>query len=242
MTYPAAFFHVNIAIQDNVFQAAQEYGIRHLVFYASSCIYPKTCIQPMKEEYLLTGKPELTSQAYAIAKIAGITACKAYNDQYNANRFIALVPNSLYGPHDNFDLESSHVLAALMRRLHEAKQDCKDSLIFWGSGTPRREFVFCEDAADASIFAMDNANSLDNTHYNIGTQKDHSIKELAGIIASVVGFTGKIMWDTSKPDGSPKKILDSRKFSRLGWKPKISLAKGIEMTYEWYINEKRHKG
>ncbi len=234
-TYPANFLHTNIAIQDNVFQAARKYGAKHLIFYGSSCIYPKNCPQPMKEEYLLTGKVEETSEAYAIAKTAGIIACKSYNDQFKTNCFIALIPNSMYGPNDDFDLENSHVLSALIRRFHEAKIEGKEKVVLWGSGNPRREFIFSEDVADASVFAMNNAERLQNMHYNLGTGVDYSIKELAGIISKVAGYKGEIEWDTTRPDGAARKLLDSSRFLSMGWKPSTNIEDGIKITYEWYI-------
>ena len=234
-SYPATFLHTNIAIQDNVFQAAVEYDVKHLVFYGSSCVYPKDCPQSIKEEYLQTGMIEETSQGYAIAKTAGIISCYVYNNQYDTNRFIALLPNSMYGPNDNFDLENSHVLSALIRRFHEAKMDGKKSITLWGSGNPRREFIFCEDVADASIFAIKNSKRLQNTHYNLGTGIDYSIKELAEIISQIVGYGGDIKWDEIKPDGVPRKLLDSSKFLHHGWKPLVKIEDGIKDTYEWYV-------
>ena len=234
-TSPAEFLHINIAIQDNVFEAAQKYEVKHLIFYGSSCIYPKYSKQPIKEEYLLTGEIEETSEAYAAAKIAGIIACKAYNTQYNTNRFIALVPNSMYGYNDNFDKDNSHVMAALIGKIHDVKVEGKDEIALWGSGTPRREFLFCEDAADASIFAMENPGELESRYYNIGTGIDYSIKELANIIKSIVGYDGKISWDTNKPDGTPRKLLDSSRFLNLGWKHSVSLETGLRLTYKWYL-------
>ena len=238
-TYPADFLHVNIATQDNVFQAAQENEVKHLIFYGSSCVYPKNCPQPIKEEYLLTGAIEETSEAYAAAKIAGIIACKGYNSQYKTNRFIALVPNSMYGPNDNYDLENSHVMAALIRKLHEAKMEGRDKVTLWGSGSPRREFIFSEDVVGASVFVMENAEKFQNNHYNLGTGADHSIKELAEIISRIVGFKGEILWDLSKPDGTPRKLLDSSKFLSLGWRPATAIEDGIKITYEWYLNNNR---
>lgn len=241
-TYPATFFHTNIAMQDNVFESAAKYEVRHLIFYGSSCIYPKNSPQPMKEEYLLTGMMEETSEAYAIAKAAGIIACRSYNNQFKANRFIALVPNSMYGPNDNFDAESSHVLSALIRKFHEAKTNGERTVVLWGSGNPRREFIFSEDAADASIFAMENAGRLQNSHYNIGTGIDYSIKELAGFIAGIVGFNGDVKWDTAKPEGAPRKLLDSSRFSSLGWKPSVAFEEGLKLTYKWYLENQGIKG
>jgi len=235
MNYPANFLHANIAIQDNIFHVAQKYNIKHLIFYGSSCVYPRDCPQPMKEEYLLTGKIEETSQAYAIAKTAGIIACKSYNDQFKNNCFIALIPNSTYGPNDNFDLENSHVLSALIRKIHEAKSEEKEKVILWGSGNPRREFIFSADVADASFYAMEKAEKLQNMHYNVGTGVDHSIKELAEIISKVVSYQGEVEWDLTKPDGAPRKLLDSSRFLNLGWKPSIDIEEGLRKTYNWYI-------
>lgn len=240
--YPATFLHINISIQDNVFESANKYGVKHLIFYGSSCIYPKNAPQPMKEEYLLTGEIEETSDAYAIAKIAGIIACKSYNNQFKTNRFITLIPNSMYGPYDNFDPESSHVISALIRKFHEARIKGLDKVILWGSGNPRREFIFSEDVADASIFTMKNADRLDNIHYNIGTGVDYSINELAEMIAEVVGFRGKIEWDSIKPDGAQRKLLDSSRFIAIGWKPSISLENGLKVTYEWYLKNLKREG
>ncbi|QII14144.1 GDP-L-fucose synthase [Candidatus Kuenenia stuttgartiensis] len=234
-TYPATFLHTNIAIQDNVFEAAQRHGVKHLIFYGSSCMYPKYSPQPIKEDYLFDGKIEETSEAYAIAKIAGVIACKSYNIEFNTKRFIALVPNTMFGPHDNFDPNTSHVIPSLIRKFHEAKEGKKENVMLWGSGNPRREFVFSEDVADASIFAMLNADKLENGHYNIGTSEDYSIKELANMIASIVGNKGEIFWDVTKPDGSPRKLLDSSKFLTLGRKPLTTLEKGLKITYEWFL-------
>ncbi len=233
-TCPADYLHVNIAIQDSVFEAALHHNAKHVVFYGSSCMYPKHSRQPMKEQYLMAGPVEPTSEAYAAAKTAGVVACKAYNQQYGANRFIALVPNSLYGPNDNFDLEHCHVLSALIRRLHEAKVAGAGSVTLWGSGTPRREFVFCDDAADASIFAVQHADRLENRHYNVGSGRDYSIRELAGLIAGIVGYEGDIHWDTTRPDGAARKLLDSSNFRRLGWQPATQIEEGLKRTYRWY--------
>jgi len=234
-TYPATFLHTNISIQDNVFEAAMKTGIQNLVFYGSSCIYPKLCPQPIREEYLMTGEIEETSEGYAIAKTAGILACRTYNNQFRTNRFIALLPNSMYGPGDHFDLENSHVLSALIRKFHEGKEEDLRDVPLWGTGSPRREFIFHEDVADASLFAMTHAGLLQNMHYNLGSGVDLSIKELAGIIAEIVGFKGEIVWDTTKPDGTPRKLLDSSRFLNLGWKPKTDIRTGIRKTYDWYM-------
>lgn len=239
-TYPATFLHTNIAIQNNVFQSAQKYEVKHLIFYGSSCAYPKNCPQPIKEEYLLTGEMEKTSEAYAIAKISGIVACKAYNSQLKTNRFIALIPNSMFGPGDNFDPDKSHVMSALIRKFYDAKTDGKDRITLWGSGNPRREFIFSEDVADASIFAMENAERLRNMHYNLGTGIDYSIKEISGIISKIVGFEGEIEWDTTKPDGTPRKLLESKKFNQLGWRSQTALEEGLQMTYDWFLENEKY--
>jgi len=233
--FPASFLHENIAIQDNVFEAAQGYEVKYLVFYGSSCTYPKYSPQPIKEEYLLTGPVEETSESYAAAKIAGILACKAYNTQYKTNRFIALIPNTLYGPNDHFSLENSHVFSALIRRFHDARRTGQREVVLWGSGKPRREFIFSEDVADASIFIVQHVDRLDNHHYNLGTGVDFSIKELATMIAGVTGYTGEIKWDTSKPDGPMQKLLDSSRFLSLGWKSSTTIEKGLETTYDWFL-------
>lgn len=234
-TSPATFLHTNIAIQDNVFEAATKNEVRNLVFYGSSCMYPKYCPQPIKEEYFMTGEIEDTSEGYAIAKMAGIIACKSYNTQFQNNRFIALIPNSMYGPNDHFDLENSHVLSALIRKFHDAKIQGEKTVTLWGSGTPKREFIFHEDVAEASIFAMYNADKLQNMHYNIGFGVEFSIKELAQIISKIVGFYGEITWDITKPDGTPRKLFDSSRFLQLGWRPSTEIEAGIKKTYEWFI-------
>jgi GDP-L-fucose synthase len=233
-TYPATYLHQNLAIQDNIFECAVKYNIKNVIFYGSSCTYPKICEQPMKEEYWLSGPIEETSMGYASAKIAGITACKSYNIEHNNSRFICVIPNSMYGANDNFDLENSHVFSALIRKIDDAKNRGDDSITLWGSGTPRREFIYSGDVAEASIFLMQNSDKLENSHYNLGTGTDYSIKELAEAIAKVVDFKGQILWDTTKPDGTPRKLLDSSRFLSLGWKPKMKFEDGLEATYRWY--------
>jgi GDP-L-fucose synthase len=235
--HPADYLHINISIQDNVFEAAQKLHVKNLVFYGSSCSYPKASLQPIKEEYLLTGAIEQTSEAYAAAKIAGIIACRAYNAQYRTNRFIALIPASIYGPGDNFDLENSHVLSALIKRLHEAKVNNAPHILLWGSGEPKREFIFCEDIAEASFFAIQNVDKLKNHHYNVGTSHDYTIKNLAEKIAEIIGYRGEILWDKSKPDGARQKLLDSHKFMSLGWKPGVGFEYGLQKTYEWFLSK-----
>jgi len=236
-TYPADYFHINISIQDAVFEAAKEYDVKQLIFYGSSCIYPKFSPQPIKEQYLLTAPIEETSEAYATAKIAGIIACRAYNQQHQTNRFIALVPNSMYGPGDSFNLENCHVLSALIRRFHEAKINDAESVTLWGSGKVRREFIFSEDVAEASLFIMQHVNQLENKHYNVGTGQDYTIEELAANVAKIVGYEGKVLWDTSKPDGTPRKLLDSTRLLSLGFRPVVGLEDGLRSTYQWYQNQ-----
>jgi GDP-L-fucose synthase len=238
-TYPADFLHINIAIQDNCFEAANQFEVQHLVFYGSSCTYPKICPQPMKEEYWLGGPLEETSLGYAAAKIAGMVACRAYNEQYKKKRFICLLPNSMYGANDCFDLENSHVLSALIKKFHEAKIHKSSRVTLWGTGKPRREFIFSEDVAKASIFAVKNVDKLENRHYNIGSGEDISIEELAAKIAQVVGFEGMIEWDTSKPDGSPSKLLDSSRFLALGWRSEVEFDQGLVLAHQWYNSTSR---
>lgn len=233
-TQPASYLHENILIQDNIFEAVNSYGVKNIIFYGSSCTYPKICKQPMLEEDWMSGPIEETSMGYAAAKIAGIIGCKSYNTQYKTNKFICVIPNSIYGENDNFDLENSHVFSALIRKIDTAKRENKESLTLWGSGDPRREFIYSEDVADASIFLMENNDKLENSHYNLGTGVDYSIKELSKMISEVVGYSGEIKWDTQKPDGAMRKLLDSSKFLALGWKPKTSFEDGLRLTYEWY--------
>ena len=232
-TSPATFLHTNIAIQDNVFEATTKTDVRPLVFYGSSCMYPKNCPQHIKVEYLMTGEIEDTSGGYAIAKISGILACKTYNNQFKNKRFIALFPNSMYGPNDHFDLENFHVLSALIRKFHDAKTKGDKKVILWGSGTPKREFICHEDVANASIFAMKNADKLQNMHYNIGSGVDYSIKELAQKISKIVGFKDEIEWDTTKPDGTPRKLLDRSRFLQLMGRFLTDIKKSIKTMYEW---------
>jgi GDP-L-fucose synthase len=260
-TYPAEFIYQNLSIEGNVIHSAYEAGVKKLLFLGSSCIYPRDCPQPMKEEHLLSGKLEPTNEPYAIAKIAGIKMCQSYNRQYGT-RFISVMPTNLYGPGDNFDLETSHALPALIRKFHEAKireanlpevtSNLKRSaplasserserssagsfVTLWGTGTPRREFLHVDDLADACLFLMNYYE--DSEIINIGCGEDISISELADLIKEIVGFKGTIRYDRSKPDGSPRKLLDVSKLKRLGWQPKMSLREGIEMTYRGYVEE-----
>jgi GDP-L-fucose synthase len=231
-TYPADFIRDNLAIQLNVVDAAYRAGVNKLLFLGSSCIYPKHAPQPMKEEYLLTGPLEPTNQPYAIAKIAGIELCQSYNRQYGT-RFISVMPTNLYGPGDNFDLETSHVLAALIRRFHEARQAGAEDVTLWGTGTPRREFLHVDDLADACVFLMHSYD--DDAPINVGVGADLTIKELAGMVAHIVGYHGAIRFDPSKPDGTPRKLLDVSRLSALGWRPRTGLREGVETVYRWYV-------
>jgi GDP-L-fucose synthase len=273
-THPAEFIYQNLFIESNVIHSAYKAGVKKLLFLGSSCIYPRDCAQPMKEEYLLSGKLEPTNEPYAIAKIAGIKMCQSYNRQYGT-RFISVMPTNLYGPGDNFDLETSHVLPALIRKFHEAKirsqrsevrgqrleangvregvasilkrsapptsseqserSSSSPSVTAWGSGNPRREFLHVDDLADACLFLMNHYE--DSEIINIGVGKDISISELADLIKDIVGFNGTIHYDRSKPDGTPRKLLEVSKLAALGWEPKIPLRQGIEMTYRWYVEE-----
>jgi GDP-L-fucose synthase len=234
-TKPVEFLNTNLAIQLNVLKTAHRMGVQKLVLFGSSCMYPRECAQPMPETLLLSGKPEPTSLAYAISKLAGVQMCLAYNQQYGEKRFIPVIPNSAFGPHDNFDLKSAHVLSSLIRRFHEAKQSGAASVTLWGSGTPRREFVYVDDIADACLWLLTHDITNLELPVNVGIGKDHSIRELAEAIAGIVGYKGKIEWDTSKPDGAPRKMLDSSRMLGLGWKPKVDLAEGLKRTYEWYL-------
>jgi GDP-L-fucose synthase len=230
-TQKADFIYENLQIQNNIIHSAWKNDVKKLLFLGSSCIYPKLCPQPIKEEYLLTGALEETNDAYAIAKIAGIKMCQSFNEQYGT-KYISVMPTNLYGPNDNFDLESSHVLPAMIRKFHEAKENNVSQVTLWGTGSPKREFLYVDDLADAVVFLM---NTYDQSEIvNIGTGEDLSIKELAGAIRSAVGFTGEIVWDTSKPDGTPRKWLDVTRLHSLGWKHSVSLEEGIQKTYEWF--------
>ena len=236
-TYPADFIYKNIMIQSNIIHASYANGVRKLLFLGSSCIYPKFAPQPMKEEYLLTGELEPTNEPYAVAKIAGIKMCQAYNSQYKTN-FISVMPTNLYGPGDNFDLETSHVLPALIRKFHEAKTGQSSSVTIWGTGTPKREFLYIDDLADACVFLMNNYDAAGIV--NIGVGDDISINELARLVKRLMGYSGEIVYDSSKPDGTPRKLLDVSRLNSLGWKAKISLKEGIARTYEWYVKEGQH--
>jgi GDP-L-fucose synthase len=233
-TYPAQFIYENLMIESNIIHAAYIYGVKKLLFLGSSCIYPKFAPQPMKEEYLLTGELEVTNEAYAIAKIAGIRLCKHYNQQYGTN-FISVMPTNLYGTNDNFDLETSHVMPALIRKIHEAKINGDPEVVVWGTGSPKREFLYVDDMADACVYLMEEKDSKDIGEFvNIGVGKDLSIKKLINLLCEVIEYNGDIIYDTSKPDGTPRKLLDVSRLHSLGWKEKIPLRQGIEQTYSWY--------
>ena len=234
-TFPAEFIYDNLMIESNIIHAAYMNNVIKLLFLGSSCIYPKFAQQPIKEEYLLTGLLEPTNEAYAIAKIAGIELCKFYRRQYGCN-FISAMPTNLYGINDNFNLETSHVLPALIRKFHEAKINNQQEVIIWGTGKPKREFLFVDDLADALLFLMNNYDG--ETHINVGTGEDISILDVARLIAKVVGFKGEIKHDLSKPDGTPRKLLDVSKINTAGWKHKTSLEEGIRISYNWYLTQK----
>ncbi len=241
-TFPAEFIYENIEIQSHVIHASWNTGVKRLIFLGSSCIYPRLAPQPLKEEYLLTGPLEPTNEPYAVAKIAGIKMCEAYNRQYNT-RFFALMPTNLYGPNDNFDPYTSHVIPALIRKIHDAKTSGSKKVVLWGTGKPRREFLHVHDMAQAAIFIL----NLDDEKFdqliseyrppliNIGCGHDISIEDLANMIKDIVGFNGEIVFDPSMPDGTPRKLLDISKITKLGWKPKIPLEQGIKETYEWCL-------
>ena len=231
--YPVEFLSENLRIMVNILDACHESDVSRLLYLGSSCIYPRLAPQPIKEEYLLTGELEPTNEAYAIAKIAGVKLIQAYRRQYGRS-WIAAMPTNLYGPGDNFDLESSHVLPALLRRFHEAKVSGSNSMSAWGTGSPRREFLHVDDLAQACLFLLENYD--DEIPINIGCGTDVTIKELTELVAGVVGFTGNIEWDSSKPDGTPRKLLDTFRINNLGWRPTIQLSDGITETYRWFLD------
>lgn len=234
-TYPVDFLYDNLMIEANVIRAAFQAGVKKLLFLGSTCIYPRDAEQPIREEALLTGPLETTNEWYAIAKIAGIKLCQAYRQQYGAD-FISAMPTNLYGSHDNFDLKSSHVLPALMRRIHDAKLASAPSVTLWGTGTPRREFMHVDDLARALTFLVENYS--DSLHINVGTGVDGTILELAQLIAKVVGYRGKFEFDTTKPDGTPRKCTDTSRLRALGFVPSISLEQGIAQTYQWFLENR----
>jgi GDP-L-fucose synthase len=241
-TYPADFIYQNLAIQTNIIHAAYKNQVKRLLFLGSSCIYPRECPQPMKEEYLLSGPLEPTNRPYALAKIAGIEMCHAYNRQYGT-QYLAVMPTNLYGPGDSYDLNNSHVLPALIRKMHEAKQRGDKEVVVWGTGTPRREFLYSDDMADACVYLMSlsdvNFTSLLTPHssplVNIGCGDDLTIRDLAETVKNVVGFDGNLIFDSSKPDGTPRKLLDVGRINQIGWRAKTSLRQGVNKAYQWYL-------
>jgi GDP-L-fucose synthase len=238
-TQPAQFLHDNLVIQSNIIDAAYRNNVQKLLFLGSSCIYPKHCPQPMKESYLLSGALEPTNEAYAIAKIAGLKMCRAYNVQYGTN-YLAVMPTNLYGPNDNFDLQSSHVLPALMRKFHEAKESGTPSVEVWGTGSPLREFLHVDDLAEACVYLMEHHDAAQIGEFiNVGTGQEISIADLARLIREVVGYPGDIHFNSEKPDGTPRKVLDVSALAQLGWQAQRTLADGVRTTYEWFLQNRR---
>ncbi|MFC3880939.1 GDP-L-fucose synthase family protein [Algoriphagus namhaensis] len=235
--YPYQFLMENMQIQNNLIDSSLKFEVQKFIFLGSSCIYPRLAPQPLKEDYLLSGALEPTNEWYAIAKIAGVKACEAIRKQFGRD-YISLMPTNLYGPFDNFDLKTSHVLPAMIRKFHEAKIAGNLPVKLWGSGTPLREFLHVDDLADAVVFALDN--TFEDNLYNVGTGKDLPIKELASLVQNVVGHTGKMVWDTSKPDGTPRKLMDVSKMEKVGWSAKISLEEGIQSTYQWFLENQQN--
>jgi len=230
--FPYQFLMENMQIQNNLISEAHKLGVSKFIFLGSSCIYPKLALQPLKEEYLLTAELETTNEWYALAKITGVKLCQAIRKQYKKD-FVSLMPTNLYGTHDNFDLNSSHVLPAMIRKFHEAKESNNASVILWGTGKPMREFLFVDDMAQAVVFALEN--QLPGYLYNVGTGEDITIKQLAATIQKIVGHTGQVIWDDSKPDGTPRKLLDVSKMHNIGWKHQTDLEQGIQKTYQWFL-------
>ena len=231
-TFPYQFLMENMQIQNNLIDSAFNFDVQKFIFLGSSCIYPKFAQQPLKEEYLLTSPLEPTNEWYAVAKITGVKACEAIRKQYGKD-YISLMPTNLYGPYDNFDLNTSHVLPAMIRKFHEAKENGNMPVKLWGSGNPMREFLFVEDLAEAVVFALEN--EFHDNLYNVGTGSDLTIRELAELIQATVGHTGEILWDADKPDGTPRKLMDVSKMESAGWKAKVSLKDGIRRTYDWFV-------
>ena len=238
INFPGEYLYDNLMIASNVIESARMNNVKKLLYIGSSCIYPRDCAQPMKEEYILTGSLEPTNEGYAIGKIAGIKLCEYYRKQYGCN-FITAIPPNLYGPRDNFSLEYAHVISALIQKIHNAKKLNKNTVKIWGTGVARREFLLTEDLVDGLIFLMINCNY--KKHINIGSCIDISIKELAFIIKDITGYSGNFFWDKSKPDGMPQKLMDSQKINKIGWKPKHSLREGLIKTYRWYIDKIEEK-
>lgn len=239
-TYPAQFIYDNLAMEINVIQACRAHGVKKLLFPGSSCIYPKLAPQPIREAHLLTGPLEPTNDAYAIAKIAGIKMCSAYNQQYGTD-YICVMPTNLYGPNDHYDLQNSHVLPALIRKIHEAKEAGRPEVVVWGSGKPRREFLYSDDLADACVFLMENFSATDiGELINIGAGSDMSIAELAQLVCDIIGYRGALVFDTSKPDGTPQKLLDVSRLTALGWQCRTGLREGIASTYQDFLASGKH--
>lgn len=234
MTYQADYLYQNLSIETNIIWQAHLAGVKKLLFLGSSCVYPRLCKQPMKEEYLLDGKPEPTNEGYAIAKIAGIKLCEKIYEQFNKN-FISCVPSNIYGINDHFDVNTSHVIPSLIRRFHEAKINKMAKIVIWGTGKTRREFMFADDLAEAVLWLMKNYNK--KQFLNIGTGKDVSIKKLSYLIKDVIGYKGKIIFDASKPEGMPRKLVNTKKINLLGWKAKTEIINGLEKTYKWYVGK-----
>jgi len=232
ITYRAEFIYKNLQIQNNVIHSALRAGVKKLLFFSSSCVYPRRCPQPMKEKHLMTGSLEKTNEPYAMAKLSGMSMCQAYNEQYKTN-FISVIPTNLYGPNDNYDFEQSHLIAALIQKFHTAKVNNESEVFLWGTGSPRREIMHVDDAAEASVFLMENYDGTDPINIGLGT--DLKIIEIANIISSVIGYNGKICFDVKMPDGTPRKLLDVTKISDLGWESKISMYEGIKNAYQWYL-------
>lgn len=237
-TQPAQFIYQNLTVQTNIIESAHKNGVKKLLFLGSSCIYPRLAPQPIREESLMTGPLEPTNRAYAVAKIAGIVMCQSYRQEYGAN-FISAMPTNMYGQNDNFDLENSHVLPALIRKFHDAKTTNKKEIILWGTGAARREFLFVDDCADACLFLMEHYDSGEIV--NIGTGSDITIRELADLVKKIVGFKGEILWDSTKPNGMPLKLLDLSRINNLGWKPSVPLNEGLKKTYNWFKNNPSKK-
>jgi GDP-L-fucose synthase len=231
-TYRAEFIHTNLAIQTNVIHGAWKAGVQELLFFSSACVYPRVTEQPMREEQLWTGPVESTSEPYAVAKLAGMSMCQAYNSQYGT-RYLSVIPTNLYGPHDNYDPTQSHVMAALIQKVHHAKTSNQRAVTLWGTGQPRRDLMYVDDAAEAALVALNEYKGRD--YLNIGTGHDHTIRELAEIVKDVIGYDGAIEFDASHPDGAPRKMLDANRMLGLGWTPAFDLRRGIELAYEWYL-------
>jgi len=238
MSKPADFLRDNLAIQQSVLQAAHMSGVRKLIFFGSSCMYPREAAQPMAERALWTGAPEPTSLAYATAKLAGLQMCLAYNQQFGGQRFIPVIPNSVYGPNDDFEPERGHVLSALIRRFHAAVAEGREEITLWGSGAARREFLHADDLANACFTLLVRDTSEVSLPVNIGGGEDISIRDLAGMIAGIAGYTGRIFWDVTKPDGAPRKLLDSTRMRAFGWRPSVTLEAGLRAAYRWYVENK----